>query len=104
MRAPTAAWFRWADEALILEIATQPGAAKNQFAGLHGGALKIRIHAPPIDGKANRGLIEFLAREFATPRSRITIVRGAANRAKTVCINAPATLPDCLTALGLATV
>jgi uncharacterized protein (TIGR00251 family) len=101
MRVHKATWFRWNDGALILEIAAQPGAAKSQIAGLHGGSLKIRVHAPPVDGKANRSLIDFLAHEFSTPRSRISIVRGETSCAKTICIDAPATLPAHLTALGL---
>ena len=94
-------WFRWRDADLTLVTTIQPGASRSQFAGLHVAALKIRIHAPPVDGKANRSLIEFLAREFATPASRISIVRGATGRAKTVCISAPGALPSNLTALGL---
>jgi uncharacterized protein YggU (UPF0235/DUF167 family) len=68
---------------------------------LHGGALKIRVRGGPVDGKANSCLIEFLAHEFATPRSRISIVRGGMSRVKTLCISAPEMLPGDLTALGL---
>jgi uncharacterized protein (TIGR00251 family) len=101
MAHPSQEWFRWRGADLTLLATIQPGAAQSQFAGLHGAALKIRIHAPPVDGKANRTLIEFLAREFSTPPSRICIVRGATTRTKTVCISAPGTLPANLTALGL---
>jgi uncharacterized protein len=94
-------WFQWADGALLLRVAVQPGATKSQITGLHGDLLKIRIHAPPVDGKANRALIEFLADEFATPRSRVGVIRGDTSRAKTVRIASPAQLPAQLTALGL---
>lgn len=96
------AWHRWQDGALLLEIAVQPGASASSVAGLHGGRLKVRIQAPPVDGKANRALIKFLAGEFATPRSRIEIVRGDSGRAKTVRIDRPVTLPSALMELGLA--
>jgi uncharacterized protein len=94
-------WFQWASGALLLRIAVQPGAAKNQIAGLHGDLLKVRIHAPPVDGKANRALLEFLADEFATPRSRVGVIRGDTSRAKTVRIVSPVQLPVQLTMLGL---
>jgi len=58
--------------------------------------LKIRIQAPPIDGRANAALIELLAREFDVPKSAITIEQGELGRQKRVCIHAPKRLPEAL--------
>jgi uncharacterized protein len=101
MPTAQALWFRWSEGALLLHIATQPGAATSQVVGLHGGLLKIRIHAPPVDGKANRALVDFLAAAFATPRSRVSVLRGETSRSKTVRIDRPLHCPDELVALGL---
>ena len=94
-------WYRWEGDALLIELTIQPGAASNTVAGRHGNLLKIRIQAPPVDGKANRALVEFLSREFATPRSRITIVKGETNRIKSIRIDQPKCLPAALQAIGL---
>ena len=52
-------WFRLAtDGRITLTLHIQPGAKKTEFAGLHGDALKIRLAAPPVDGKANEALIK----------------------------------------------
>ena len=57
-------WFRWDGDDLILECHLQPAARSDDFAGLHGDRLKIRLTAPPVDGKANAELIELVARTF----------------------------------------
>ena len=93
--------FRWQGKTLILAITVQTGASECQFTGLHGNLLKIRIHAVPVDGKANSALIEYLATEFAVPRNRITLIRGTTSRTKTLSIEQPRTLPAKLLQLGL---
>lgn len=72
----------------------QPGARRTGIAGLHAGALKVRLQAPPIDGKANAALRAFLATAFDVPLSRVTIVRGETSRDKVVRIDAPRARPD----------
>ena len=67
---------------LTLDLHIQPGAKKTEVAGLHGEALKIRLSAPPVDGKANDCLIAFLAEALGIPKSRIQLVSGATSRAK----------------------
>jgi len=89
----TRSWYRWQGNALIVQIAVQPGAKRSEFVGLHGNALKIRLQAPPVDGKANRCLIEFLAEQFATQRAQVELVSGATGRNKTVRITAPQRIP-----------
>lgn len=91
-----AGWYRWRDGDLLLDCHLQPGASRSEFAGLHGGRLKIRIQAPPVDGRANAALIELLAREFDVAKQAITIEQGELGRQKRVCIRAPKQLPEAL--------
>lgn len=65
-----------------LHLHVQPGAKRTEFAGRHGDAVKIRVHAPPVEGKANEELIRFLAETFAVGRSSVMLVRGEKSRAK----------------------
>ena len=83
----------WQGTTLILDLQVQPGATRDEIVGLHGARLKIRIIAPPVDGRANRHLIDFLAAAFDVPRARVTLVRGESGRAKTVRIDAPGRIP-----------
>lgn len=94
-------WFRWDGPDLILELKTQPGARRSEFAGMHGGLLKLRIHAPAVEGRANAELLAFLCESFATGTANIHIERGALGRMKRVRVQAPRKLPDPLIELGL---
>lgn len=87
-------WYRWRDDALLLFCHLQPQASRDEFAGLHGERLKIRINAPPVDGKANARLTAFLAQRFGVPKTAVDIIAGASGRQKTVSIRRPAILPD----------
>ena len=71
---------------MLLDIYVQPRAKKTKFGGLHGGAVKIRVKAPPVDGAANAELIKFLAIQLEVPRSAVTIVTGRTGRRKRVSI------------------
>jgi uncharacterized protein len=64
----------------------QPGAKRSEFAGRHGERIKLRLAAPPVEGKANAALIEFLAEYFGVPRRNVTIVSGIKSRAKRVAV------------------
>lgn len=64
----------------------QPGASKSEFAGMHAGALKIRIAARAEDGAANKAICTFLAETFAVPKTSVSILRGTSSRQKTVLI------------------
>lgn len=75
-----------ADGSFVLALHIQPGAKKTGIAGLHGDALKIRLAAPPVDGKANAALIEFLAKTCGVPRSAVELVSGETSRSKRVRI------------------
>ncbi len=86
-------WFRWDNTDLILTLQVQPRASRDQFVGPVEDAYKVRITAPPVDGKANDHLIRFLAKAFGVPRSAVSLVAGASSRRKAVRITAPITLP-----------
>ena len=87
-----------ADGSLILTLHIQPGAKKTEIADLHGDALKIRLAAPPVDGKANAALIEFLATRLGIARAQVTLKSGQTSRRKVLEIDgAPADLVARLT-------
>jgi uncharacterized protein len=82
-------WCRYdaAARRLTLTLHVQPGARKSGLAGLHGGALKVKIAAPAIDNKANTALIEFLSTTLGVPKSSIAVRHGATARRKVVAIS-----------------
>ncbi|MDR2430498.1 MAG: DUF167 domain-containing protein [Puniceicoccales bacterium] len=69
-----------------LQITTVPNAPRNAIVGRLGNAWKIRIHAPPEDGRANKALTHFLAAQLALPRHAITLATGASSRQKRIRI------------------
>jgi uncharacterized protein (TIGR00251 family) len=81
---------------LILSLHVQPKASKDEWAGLHGERLKLRIKAPPIDGKANQYLLNFIASEFGVKQSACNLLTGESGRDKRVSIKAPRKFPACL--------
>lgn len=82
----SAAWLRQAGTDIVLVVHVQPGAKKTEVAGEHGEALKIRLAAPPVDGKANDCLLRFLADRLGIARSRLTLIAGTTSRAKRIGI------------------
>jgi hypothetical protein len=77
-------WLRVAGDDIVLSLHIQPGAKNTEVAGLHGEALKIRLHAPPVDGKANDALIAFLAERLGVPKARVLLEAGQTSRSKRV--------------------
>jgi uncharacterized protein (TIGR00251 family) len=69
-----------------LAVRVRPGAKKNDVSGLHAGAVKISLTAPPVDGRANEALIEFIAELVRIPRARVSLVSGATSRMKVLRI------------------
>jgi uncharacterized protein len=65
-------------------VKVHPRARKNAITGELGGALKLSLTSPPIDGKANAACIEFFARLLKVPRSSVTIASGQASRQKVI--------------------
>lgn len=78
-------WFHAdKDGAFCLALHIQPGAKKSGVAGLHGEALKIRLAAPPVDGKANAALLAYLAEVLNIPKSAVSLKSGQSSRQKVV--------------------
>ena len=72
------------DDGVIFKIEVQPGAAKNEIVGVQGDALRRKINAPPVKGKANRALIDFLAEKLGTKKSEIEIMSGYTSKIKKI--------------------
>ena len=70
------------DGTVVLSLYVQPRASRTCFRGLHDGALKLAITAPPVDGKANKAVVGFLASFFKLPKQKITIISGLQSRRK----------------------
>jgi uncharacterized protein (TIGR00251 family) len=88
------AWLRDDGDALVLSLHVQPGAAHTSVGGEHGDALKLRLAAAPVEGKANAELVRWLAQAFGVPRRNVQLLRGETSRAKVVRIVAPSLRPD----------
>jgi len=67
-------------------VRVQPGASKNKIMGVQQDALKVRISATPVEGKANKALIQFLAKRLTVRRNQVEIMSGHASRIKTIHI------------------
>jgi uncharacterized protein (TIGR00251 family) len=70
------------DGAVVLHVHVSPGAGRSAVTGRHGDAMKVRVAAPPVGGRANAALVEFLAAEFGLKAADVTLVSGATGRAK----------------------
>lgn len=90
-----AKWCHWQGTTLFLHIQLQPRASRDEIVGPHGDYLKIRITAPPLEGRANKHLTKFLAICFAVSPQQITIEKGEQSRIKLVRITAPNNL-ECI--------
>ncbi len=71
---------------LKVPIHATPGAKITQAAGAHGAALRVRLAAPPVDGKANAALINWAARCFGVTKKQVQLQHGAAGRQKSLHI------------------
>lgn len=85
--------YQWQGENLILRCHVQPQAATDEVVGVHGDRLKIRITAPPVEGKANAHIIKWFSKLFKVPKGDIAIIQGELGRQKTLQIRAPKLLP-----------
>lgn len=77
-------WLKRSGDHVTLTLHIQPGARKTEIAGEHGDALKIRLAAPPVDGKANAALLEFIADRLGVAKSAVTLKSGQTSRRKVV--------------------
>ena len=89
-------YAQWQGKDLVLECYVQPKASRDELVGRHAGKLKIRVTAPPTDGKANNHLIRFLADTFGVPKNQVNVGAGTASRHKRLRITAPTHIPALL--------
>ena len=82
-------WLRVGERRATLTLHIQPGAKKTEIAGLHGDALKIRLAAPPVDGKANAALTAFVAERLGVAKSAVTLKSGQTSRRKVLEVTDP---------------
>ncbi len=71
----------------IIHIKVLPRSSSNQIMGREEGVLKVKLTAPPVDGKANKALKEFLAKRLGLPKSDVEIVSGERSRLKSILIH-----------------
>lgn len=89
-------WHQHKEGVIFLSLYIQPGAKRNEVIGLHGKALKIRLATPPIEGRANEALLQFIANRFNVPIRNVELKQGARSRHKIVLINGSTIKPECL--------
>ena len=82
--------YRETGDGIVVNVFVQPRASRNQVAGRHGEALKLRLTAPPVEGAANKMCIAFLAEILGVPKSTLEIVAGHASRSKQVLVRSTA--------------
>lgn len=73
-------------EGLVISVFVQPRSSGNRVAGLHGGAIKIKLTSPPVEGEANKQCIRFLAKTLKLPGSALEIISGHTGRSKRILI------------------
>jgi len=87
-------WARRTTDGWLIAVHVQPGAKKSEIAGLHGDALKIRVAAPALEGKANAAVIALIAERTGVAKSKIRVLRGEHSREKRIEILAPEIAAD----------
>lgn len=82
-------WAQRTPHGWRLAVRVQPGARRSEVIGTHGDALRVRVAAPAVDGKANEALVEIIAAHFGIHRRMIAISRGHTSRSKVIEITVP---------------
>jgi uncharacterized protein (TIGR00251 family) len=78
----------------VLNIKVTPKASKTEFVDCTTGRINIRLQALPVDGQANKALIDFLSKQFKVAKTRIQLVKGQNGRLKTILIPNPNKVPQ----------
>jgi uncharacterized protein (TIGR00251 family) len=89
-------WYQLSGDIITLVLHVQPGAKQTSVAGLHGEALKIRLAAPPIEGRANEALLRFIADHFGVPLRSVELKQGGQSRHKRVTVSGSKVAPESL--------
>ena len=74
------------EASITIEVQVQPKSYRDEIIGFQNGRFKVKVTAPPEDGKANERVREIIAREFGVSKSRVEIVKGHKSRLKTIKI------------------
>ena len=82
-------WYRENSDGVIFAVRVVPRASRSEVAGLHDGALRVRIAAPPVEGAANRELVKFLAKKFKVAQAAVSLLSGANSKLKVIRIANP---------------
>lgn len=82
-------WYRADSAGVTFTVRVVPRASRSEIVGLHDGALKVRVAAPPVEGAANEELVRFLARKFKTSRASVTLISGASSKQKIIRVTNP---------------
>lgn len=96
MTTPAQPWYRWHGASLELRVKVQTRCRQEGVVEAAGGALRVRVNAPPVEGRANERLLTILAAAFGVARSRVRLLSGARSRHKWVGIERPARVPESL--------
>ena len=94
-------WYRRNADVTTITLHVQPGAKRSEIAGLHGDALKIRLAAPPVEGRANEALLKYIAQLFGVPLRQVELRQGGQSRHKVVAIEGSKIDPEGLLKTGL---
>ena len=81
-------------DGIRFQVVVQPKSSRNLIMGLHGEALKIKLKAPPVEGAANRMLVQFVAKALKVPKSKVEIVAGHTSRVKQLLVHYSAAPPS----------
>ncbi len=79
-------YFKIAGNDIIVKVKIVPGSSKNKIIGVYNDSLKITITAPPVEGKANKKCIAYLAKYFDVAKSKIEIISGQTSKNKLIKI------------------
>jgi hypothetical protein len=89
-------WYQRNGDVITLVLHVQPGAKQTNVAGLHGEALKIRLAAPPIEGRANEALLRYIADRFGVPLRQVELKQGGQSRHKRIAVTGSKVDPQSL--------
>lgn len=93
-------WFTQQQDGVLLALYVQPGAKRTELVGAHGQALKLRLMAPPQEGKANAALLNWLAKRFNLSLRSVQLVAGEKSRQKRVWIGRQLSADEILCSLS----
>jgi uncharacterized protein (TIGR00251 family) len=91
-------WARQQEQGVVLSVRVIPRASRTQICGLQNDALKIKLQAPPVDGKANKQLVKFLSKKLGVSGSAISVIGGETSHCKRVLVRdgSVETISECL--------